>query len=190
MPMGAGCCASTGGSPRLPVSRRRLKLCPRTSDTSRLSARRWSYARPGPSTAFSPCPVTGSRTTTSIDAPPTLMCCTQPWLCGPANSEPLAADGRSILPFPHPGGRAVIDAMEQELALPQALTEPSRATLYRYGNVSSSSVWYELAYAEASPAGVQRGDRVWQLGFGSGFKVKGWPVAGCCWAQGLGLRGC
>ena len=35
--------------------------------------------------------------------------------------------------------------------------------------MSSSSVWYELAYVE-SFRGVRKGDRVWQLGFGSGFK--------------------
>lgn len=40
---------------------------------------------------------------------------------------------------------------------------------YRYGNVSSSSIWYVLAYIETF-RGVATGDRVWQLGFGSGFK--------------------
>jgi 3-ketoacyl-CoA synthase len=69
----------------------------------------------------------------------------------------------------HTGGRGVIDAIEQQLALSEALVEPSRATLYRYGNISSSSVWYVLAYIEAMQ-GVKRGDRVWQLAFGSGFK--------------------
>jgi 3-ketoacyl-CoA synthase len=47
------------------------------------------------------------------------------------------------------------------------MTEPSTAP--RYGNVSSSSIWYVLAYIESS-SGVRKGDRVWQLGFGSGFK--------------------
>ena len=46
---------------------------------------------------------------------------------------------------------------------------PSRDTLHRYGNTSSSSVWYILARIE-STTGVARGERVWQIAFGSGFK--------------------
>ena len=37
------------------------------------------------------------------------------------------------------------------------------------GNISSSSIWYVLAYLETFP-GVRRGARIWQMGFGSGFK--------------------
>jgi 3-ketoacyl-CoA synthase len=69
----------------------------------------------------------------------------------------------------HTGGRAVIDEITKQLNMPKATAEPSRATLYRYGNVSSSSIWYVLAYIE-SMRGVKRGDTVWQLGFGAGFK--------------------
>ncbi|GAX78445.1 hypothetical protein CEUSTIGMA_g5886.t1 [Chlamydomonas eustigma] len=69
----------------------------------------------------------------------------------------------------HTGGRAVIDEIEKQLKLGDHVAEPSRATLYRYGNVSSSSIWYCLAYME-SIRGVRCGDKVWQLGFGSGFK--------------------
>jgi 3-ketoacyl-CoA synthase len=69
----------------------------------------------------------------------------------------------------HTGGRAVVDEIEKQLRLGRAAVEPSRAALFRYGNVSSSSIWYVLAYVE-SFRGVRRGDRVWQLGFGSGFK--------------------
>ena len=108
----------------------------------------------------------------------------------------------------HTGGRAVVDAIEQQLSLSKALVEPSRAGLYRFGNISSSSIWYNaflfflflcvcmlslllldapqltthqhqtkqktttryvLAYIE-SYKGVRKGDRVWQMGFGSGFK--------------------
>ncbi|KAF8694446.1 hypothetical protein HU200_038188 [Digitaria exilis] len=69
----------------------------------------------------------------------------------------------------HAGGRAVLDAMERSLELGEWHMEPSRMTLYRWGNTSSSSLWYELAYTEAKGR-VRRGDRVWQVGFGSGFK--------------------
>mmetsp|Transcript_7761 Transcript_7761/g.20671 ORF Transcript_7761/g.20671 Transcript_7761/m.20671 type:complete len:559 (-) Transcript_7761:702-2378(-) len=69
----------------------------------------------------------------------------------------------------HTGGRAVIDEIEKQLRLTPEMVEPSRAVLFRYGNVSSSSIWYVLAYME-SIEGVKRGDRIWQLGFGSGFK--------------------
>lgn len=69
----------------------------------------------------------------------------------------------------HAGGRAVLDEIEQNLKLTQWHMEPSRMTLYRFGNTSSSSLWYELAYSEAKGR-VQRGDRVWQIAFGSGFK--------------------
>ena len=41
----------------------------------------------------------------------------------------------------HTGGRGVIDAIEKQLLLTEAHVAPSRETLYRYGNVSSSSIW-------------------------------------------------
>eukprot|EP00775_Hariotina_reticulata_P001695 gene1695-2040_t len=69
----------------------------------------------------------------------------------------------------HSGGRAVIDGMQQHLGLSDEAIEPSRAGLYRWGNVSSASVWYVLSYIETF-RGVQKGDKVWQLSFGSGFK--------------------
>ncbi|KAJ7514513.1 hypothetical protein O6H91_23G047800 [Diphasiastrum complanatum] len=69
----------------------------------------------------------------------------------------------------HAGGRAVLDAMEKNLNLTPWHMEPARMSLHRFGNTSSSSLWYELAYTEAKGR-VQRGDRVWQIAFGSGFK--------------------
>ncbi|XP_057504935.1 3-ketoacyl-CoA synthase 11-like [Actinidia eriantha] len=69
----------------------------------------------------------------------------------------------------HAGGRAVLDEIEKNLQLSDWNMEPSRMTLYRFGNTSSSSLWYELAYTEAKGR-VKRGDRTWQIAFGSGFK--------------------
>ncbi|CAD6339612.1 unnamed protein product [Miscanthus lutarioriparius] len=69
----------------------------------------------------------------------------------------------------HAGGRAVIDEIQRSLGLSDEHVESSRMTLHRFGNISSSCLWYELAYIEAKRH-MQKGDRVWMIGFGSGFK--------------------
>ncbi|ESR33313.1 hypothetical protein CICLE_v10004792mg [Citrus x clementina] len=69
----------------------------------------------------------------------------------------------------HAGGRAVLDEVEKHLKLNEWVMEPSRMTLYRFGNTSSSCLWYELAYFEAKGR-IRKGDKTWQIAFGSGFK--------------------
>ncbi|KAF5443946.1 hypothetical protein F2P56_036461 [Juglans regia] len=69
----------------------------------------------------------------------------------------------------HAGGRAVIDELEKNLQLLPTHVEASRMTLHRFGNTSSSSIWYELAYTEAKGR-MRKRNRVWQIAFGSGFK--------------------
>ncbi|KAF5809223.1 putative very-long-chain 3-oxoacyl-CoA synthase [Helianthus annuus] len=69
----------------------------------------------------------------------------------------------------HAGGRAVIDELEKNLQLSPVHVEASRMTLHRFGNTSSSSIWYELGYIEGKGR-VRKGHRVWQIAFGSGFK--------------------
>lgn len=68
----------------------------------------------------------------------------------------------------HAGGRGVIDGIQKALHLSDDDVAPSRHVLKRYGNTSSSSIWYELEANEAQKD-IQNNDKVWQVAFGSGF---------------------
>ncbi|KAK9747698.1 hypothetical protein RND81_02G009600 [Saponaria officinalis] len=87
---------------------------------------------------------------------------------GRKNSDPYVPNFGWIIDHCvcHVGGKIVIDALEKTLKLD---VEAARMTLHRFGNTSSSSVWYGLAYLEAKGK-IKKGDRVWQIAFGSGFK--------------------
>jgi len=69
----------------------------------------------------------------------------------------------------HAGGRAVVDGVAKNLGLQPKHAEPSKYALYNYGNTSSSSIWYEMDYV-CKVQKPQKGHRVLQVAFGSGFK--------------------
>lgn len=66
-------------------------------------------------------------------------------------------------------GKLLIREIGKGLKLGEREIEAALMTLQRFGNQSSSSLWYELAYMEAKGR-VKKGDKVWQLGMGSGAK--------------------
>ncbi|CAI9765998.1 unnamed protein product [Fraxinus pennsylvanica] len=65
--------------------------------------------------------------------------------------------------------KKVLDEIQKNLDLTDEYMEASRKTLEKFGNTSSSSIWYELAYLEAKGK-IKNGDKIWQLAFGSGLK--------------------
>uniref|UniRef100_A0A5B7CFV1 3-ketoacyl-CoA synthase n=1 Tax=Davidia involucrata TaxID=16924 RepID=A0A5B7CFV1_DAVIN len=69
----------------------------------------------------------------------------------------------------HVGGKMVVDELQKHMRFTDTVMEATRMTLYRFGNLSSSTIWYGLAYTEAKGR-IKKGDRVWQISFGSGFK--------------------
>ncbi|KAH7521367.1 hypothetical protein FEM48_Zijuj07G0025600 [Ziziphus jujuba var. spinosa] len=70
--------------------------------------------------------------------------------------------------LPQVGTRPILEELQRRLGFNRRDLEACRMTLYRFGNMSSSTIWYELAYTEAKGR-MKRGDRVWHIAYGSGF---------------------
>lgn len=69
----------------------------------------------------------------------------------------------------HPGGRSVLDRVQQALDLDDAQLAASREVLRRHGNMSSATVLFILAELLADPDGP---DRVCAVAFGPGLTVE------------------
>jgi predicted naringenin-chalcone synthase len=70
----------------------------------------------------------------------------------------------------HPGGRSVLDAVEQALALPPPALAHSRAVLRGFGNMSSATVLFVLERMLAEPD--TRGEPGCALAFGPGVAAE------------------
>ena len=73
----------------------------------------------------------------------------------------------------HAGGRSILDAVAQALALPPPALAASRDILRRYGNMSSATLLFVLAELLADPA-IDRGVAV---AFGPGLAAEGFDFA-------------
>ncbi|KAJ0967064.1 hypothetical protein J5N97_023981 [Dioscorea zingiberensis] len=66
-------------------------------------------------------------------------------------------------------GRVVIREIGRGMGLGEKEVEAALVTFRRFGNQSSAAMWYQLAYLEGKQR-IRKGEKVWQLGMGSGPK--------------------
>eukprot|EP00884_Botryococcus_braunii_P014064 jgi/Botrbrau1/22659/Bobra.0132s0005.1 len=69
----------------------------------------------------------------------------------------------------HTAAKFVVQGVAESLRFPPEACQPCVESLFRFGNTSCASTYYVLANLE-SRRGIKRGERVLQMGMGSGFK--------------------
>lgn len=71
----------------------------------------------------------------------------------------------------HPGGRSILDRVQQQLGLSDCQLEPSREVLRSYGNMSSATVLFVLRHILHAPSS-SADERVCAMAFGPGLTVE------------------
>ncbi|MGM7699998.1 type III polyketide synthase [Microbacterium sp. A84] len=71
----------------------------------------------------------------------------------------------------HPGGRSILDRVEEKLGLTEQQLVPARETLRQYGNMSSATVLFVLRKI-LEDASTRNGDRVTAVAFGPGLTAE------------------
>lgn len=69
----------------------------------------------------------------------------------------------------HTGGEKIINAVREELGLPEEKVRASRKVLAEYGNMSSPTVWFALS--ELEEQGIASGDWCVMLAYGAGLSA-------------------
>ncbi len=87
---------------------------------------------------------------------------------------PLVPDAASVGAWAvHPGGRAILDRVEEGLALPATALDDSRAVMREFGNMSSATVLFVLRrMLAADTGGAPARQRICAMAFGPGLTLE------------------
>ena len=72
----------------------------------------------------------------------------------------------------HPGGRKILEVIEEELAIPESANDASRSVLSQYGNMSSPTVLFVLKELMTRLGSQHHGEEVLSFAFGPGLTLE------------------